>query len=254
MSNTKAVFRTSMGGYNKQDVNNYIAGLSDSFNAEKRALEAKINELNESLKTQGDISTAADECRTELMQKKTELESAESVISAQNNKLDALKNENDSLRARINSLESELAATNDKLKLLAESEEKLQKYDMMSARVGDLMIEAASSAEKIKAEAKSAAAETLRSYEERERRLRERESELSKSLEDRYSTAVAAINSKLTELAAEGMASLSASLKSAQDEIDSVLERQRAAIRAAVVQTAEKLPEIENFIKPSDLE
>ena len=50
------------------------------------------------------------------------------------------------------------------------------------------------------------------------------------------------------------MASLSSSLKSAQDEIDSVLERQRAAIRASVVQTAEKLPEIENFIKPSDFE
>lgn len=243
-----------MGGYNKQDVNNYIAGLSDSHAAEKRALEAKINELTERLNTQGDFSAAADECRVELEQKKNELASAESVITAQNNKLEAQKNEIDSLKARIGSLESELAATNEKLKLLAESEEKLHKYDMMSARVGDLMIEAASSAEKIKAEAKTAAAETLRSYEERERRLRERESELSKSLEDRYSTAVAAINSKLTELAAEGMASLSASLKSAQDEIDSVLERQRAAIRAAVVQTAEKLPEIENFIKSSDLE
>ena len=243
-----------MGGYNKQDVNNYIAGLSDSHAAEKRALEAKLGELSEQLKTQNDLAASVDEYRSELDKKNSELSSAESVISAQNNKLEAQKNEIEALKARVAALESELSTTSEKLKLLAESEEKLQKYDMMSKRVGDLMIEAASSAEKIKTEAKTAAAETLRSYEERERRLRERESELSKSLEDRYSSAVAAINSKLTELAAEGMASLSASLKSAQDEIDSVLERQRAAIRASVVQTAEKLPEIENFIKPSDVE
>ena len=49
MDNVKAAFRTAMGGYNKQDVNNYIAGLCERFESEKKALEEKNAALESEL-------------------------------------------------------------------------------------------------------------------------------------------------------------------------------------------------------------
>lgn len=49
METIKAAFRTQMGGYNKQDVNNYIAGLCERFESEKKALEARCAALSEEL-------------------------------------------------------------------------------------------------------------------------------------------------------------------------------------------------------------
>lgn len=49
MDNIKAAFRTAVGGYNKQDVNNYIAGLCERFESEKKTLEERNAELEKEL-------------------------------------------------------------------------------------------------------------------------------------------------------------------------------------------------------------
>ena len=63
MDNIKAAFRTAVGGYNKQDVNNYIAGLCERFESEKKTLEERNAELEKELaafrKTDGTTETVS---------------------------------------------------------------------------------------------------------------------------------------------------------------------------------------------------
>lgn len=67
MDNVKAAFRTAMGGYNKQDVNNYIAGLCERFESEKKALEEKNAALEAELaKARGAESEKAKNPKAEL--------------------------------------------------------------------------------------------------------------------------------------------------------------------------------------------
>ena len=65
MDNIKAAFRTAVGGYNKQDVNNYIAGLCERFESEKKTLEERNAELEKELaafrKTDGTTETVSEQ-------------------------------------------------------------------------------------------------------------------------------------------------------------------------------------------------
>lgn len=68
---------------------------------------------------------------------------------------------------------------------------------------------------------------------------------MSENLDKRYANAVAAINKKLTELVNEGFDTLNNSMKSADEELAVMLENRRLAAKAAVLRTAESLPELE---------
>ena len=77
MDNVKAAFRTAMGGYNKQDVNNYIAGLCERFESEKKALEEKNAALEAELaKARGAESEKAKNPKAELAALESELAKA----------------------------------------------------------------------------------------------------------------------------------------------------------------------------------
>ncbi|MCI8388760.1 MAG: hypothetical protein HFE63_09870 [Clostridiales bacterium] len=247
METAKATFRNAMGGYNKQDVNKYIAELSAGFDEDKKELEERIAELT----TEIEKLTANDKS-TEYNNIAAELERANALVTAQNEQLESQKAEIAELQEKQASLTDELKLANDKLEMLGDTEEKLKKYDQMSAKLADLMVEASLSADKIRAEAQSAADEAMREHEEREQQFRKNEAELAEKLEERYRSAVAAVNAKLSELAADGMNSLEASLKNAQTEIETILDRQRATARATILQTAERLTELEELTKPVD--
>ena len=245
MERSKVLFRSAVGGYNKQDVNNYIAKLSQDFEAERRGLQGQLSELSAQLEAQKKLGSESNNMSERLAWLEDKLAQAEALVAAQSEQLDARGAELEELRTKLSEREQALALAHERIGLLSETEDKLREYDRMSSKVGEIMLEAASSAERIKAEAKLAADETLRSCAERERQLKERESELERSLNERYTAAVAAINKKLSELSSAGMDSLTSSLNAAQSEIEAVLERQRAAARAMILQTAEKLPELE---------
>lgn len=244
MQKDRPAFRSAVGGYNKQDVNEYIASLSDDFAKERAEYEKKLDELSkeiDSLRADKDAASAM----PAFPDASVELDLANSLIAEQQQtlekrtaELEALKAEHDGCIEKINSLEAELERFKG-------SEEKLSEYDRMSKKMGELLLKAASSAEKIKAEAEVEAAEILSSSREKSRELTSRANELSSTLDEHYSKAVAAINRKLTELVNDGFDTLNSSMKSADEELCTLLDRRRSAAKAAVLRTAESLPELE---------
>ena len=187
MDNIKAAFRTAVGGYNKQDVNNYIAGLCERFESEKKTLEERNAELEKELaafrKTDGTTETVSEQPKPKnpravlaalLSADKNDgaetqaantsdhemLVKAEALVSAQNARLDEQKktiSERDSeiseLKTRVSDLELELESAREKLDSFKDVNEKIADYDRMSAKVGDVLIKAEADADRIRAEA-----------------------------------------------------------------------------------------------------
>lgn len=242
MQNDKPIFRGAVGGYNKQDVNEYIASLSENFAKEKAEYEKKLDdliELAESLRAKANENQSDNSPDAAV-----ELDRANSLIAGQNQKLEEKQSQIDSLNAALKDRDETIDELITELERFKDCEEKLREYDRMSQKMGELMLKAASSAEQIKSDAELEAAKTLKNSEERRKELLAREEEMARTLETRYTSAVAAINAKLNELVNEGFDALNASMKSADEELTVMLEKRRSAAKSAVLRTAESLPEL----------
>ena len=242
MQNDKPIFRGAVGGYNKQDVNEYIASLSENFAKEKAEYEKKLDdliELAESLRAKANENQSDNSPDAAV-----ELDRANSLIAGQNQKLEEKQSQIDSLNTALKERDETIAELKNELERFKDCDEKLREYDRMSQKMGELMLKAASSAEQIKSDAELEAAKTLKNSEERSKELLAREEEMARTLETRYTSAVAAINAKLNELVNEGFDALNASMKSADEELTVMLEKRRSAAKSAVLRTAESLPEL----------
>ena len=242
MQNDKPIFRGAVGGYNKQDVNEYIASLSENFAKEKAEYEKKLDdliELAESLRAKANENQSDNSPDAAV-----ELDRANSLIAGQNQKLEEKQSQIDSLNTALKERDETIAELKTELERFRDCDEKLREYDRMSQKMGELMLKAASSAEQIKSDAELEAAKTLKNSEERSKELLAREEEMARTLETRYTSAVAAINAKLNELVNEGFDALNASMKSADEELTVMLEKRRSAAKSAVLRTAESLPEL----------
>ena len=242
MQNDKPIFRGAVGGYNKQDVNEYIASLSENFAKEKAEYEKKLDdliELAESLRAKANENQSDNSPDAAV-----ELDRANSLIAGQNQKLEEKQSQIDSLNAAVKERDETIAELKNELERFKDCDEKLREYDRMSQKMGELMLKAASSAEQIKSDAELEAAKTLKNSEERSKELLARDEEMARTLETRYTSAVAAINAKLNELVNEGFDALNASMKSADEELTVMLEKRRSAAKSAVLRTAESLPEL----------
>ena len=256
MDNVKAAFRTAMGGYNKQDVNNYIAGLCERFESEKKALEEKNAALEAELaKTRGTEPEKAKSPKAELAallasdKKGTEetdagktsdremLVKAEALVSAQNARLDEQKktiSERDSeiseLKTRVSDLELELESAREKLDSLKDVNEKIADYDRMSAKVGDVLIKAEADADRIRAEAEEKAAERMRAAELAEKDLSAKETEMKAELERRREAAEKELEARIAGLSENKLKELNDKIKSASDEIGKLLDKLKTDI------------------------
>ena len=242
MQNDKPIFRGAVGGYNKQDVNEYIASLSENFAKEKAEYEKKLDdliELAESLRAKANENQSDNSPDAAV-----ELDRANSLIARQNQKLEEKQSQIDSLNTALKERDETIAELKTELERFRDCDEKLREYDRMSQKMGELMLRAASSAEQIKSDAELEAAKTLKNSEERRKELLAREEEMARTLETRYTSAVAALNAKLNELVNEGFDALNASMKSADEELTVMLEKRRSAAKSAVLRTAESLPEL----------
>lgn len=168
------VFRGAMGGFNKKDVNEYIAGLARDF--EKRevekeeeisALEAKIAELDGKLSEANETGKVAEDLEKSLSE-------AEAVIAAQNEKLSAYADEVKSLKTSIEDLEFKLLE-------YSEMEEKFKQYESMTTRMGEIFMEASADADRIRREAKASSEELARAAAEE---CRKRQASVYKKLDE----------------------------------------------------------------------
>ena len=138
------VFRTAVGGFNKKDVNEYIARLCLDCDTTVAELEKSL----EDAKTRYDELVEANE-KEAIRKESKELTKANNVISAQNEQLESLKAENTALRDELDALKARLTD-------LGEIEAKLAQYESMTNRMGEIFMEATADAERIKNEAKFA--------------------------------------------------------------------------------------------------
>ena len=156
MNNTEITrqknFRSALGGYNKDDVNQFIKETDLAFSAKEQEFTAKLAALEEELaaannrnneycekiaaqdaelaKQSADIAAQT----TEIADLEKHLGIYKDQANAQNIVIEALKNEAASLREKISSAEEQLNAANEKCTILqescADSERKLQELQI----------------------------------------------------------------------------------------------------------------------------
>ena len=156
-------FRTAVGGYNKDDINNYIRETNASFLASSKEYEDRIHDLSTSV-------AERDRTIAELKKKLSAADGEElSRLRLKNGELsDALASvgeENRRSGERIKELERELAELRDAEAEEAEEEpvpeekQKAEAYDKVSAQIGRILLDARENAESVIAAAQSEADE-----------------------------------------------------------------------------------------------
>ncbi len=275
MDNVRAAFRTAVGGYNKQDVNNYIAGLCERFESEKKALEEKNAALGaensalkaELAKARGNEPEKAKSPKAELAallssDKKEDADAkasdremlvkAEALVSAQNARLDEQKktiagrdSEISELKTRVSELELELESAREKLDSLRDVNEKIADYDRMSAKVGDVLIKAEADADRIRAEAEEKAAERMRAAELAEKDFSIKETEMKAELERRRETAEKELDAKISALSENRLREINETLDGASAEIGKLLDKLKADIVSKSHVTGSAVPTVD---------
>lgn len=156
-------FRTAVGGYNKDDINNYIRETNASFLASSKEYEDRIHDLSTSV-------AERDRTIAELKKKLSAADSEElSRLRLKNGELsDALASvgeENRRSGERIKELERELAelraaeAEDAEEEPVPEEKQKAEAYDKVSAQIGRILLDARENAESVIAAAQSEADE-----------------------------------------------------------------------------------------------
>lgn len=195
MAKEKMVFfRTALGGFNKADVNSYIEKLNMEFSERERVLKKKIDALEtkaaELENAKKDLAKAAEEI-TELNK---QAEMRENVINEYRDTVDAQKNEIERLEQMRLESENEISELSDRIESLSDAICKSEKYDDISAQIGEIILSARQTAETIiakankDAEAKRAAAD-------------EQIEDAAKSFNARAATAVYAVKNQIKKLA-----------------------------------------------------
>lgn len=148
-------FRSSMFGYNKEDVDKYFTAVTNELNRLKNELESTKAGNNDAVY---EISRQLDEKNSEfnaLTQKYNELNSNYSELEQKFNESENQRNE---AEERILEQEGEIEALRLRVEenrqvmnnTLTESEEKARQYDAVSAKIGSLIINATKDAEDIR--------------------------------------------------------------------------------------------------------
>lgn len=227
MSDTKnVVFRNAVGGYNKNDVNEYLVRISAEImereeaaaervkRAEKENAEyiERLAELEEKLSSLAAQIEEKENEITRLSEEKTErdvtedtvsedlgesLDAKEALIAEQFEEIDSLREENLNLKEALSCAENDKAGYEELAK-------KAALYDKTSANIGEAIISANKTAEEIL----SSAREEARILCERaEKELEEKR----KALEESSKRAMESIFGKLALAASEGRKDISAS-------------------------------------------
>ena len=180
-------FRSAMSGYNRKDVNAYIIDINREFEAQETELRAQITAAEEkAAKAEAYAQSAREEAAAAVHGK----EEAEVILAALRESGDALKEENARLTEEIAALQSKLAEAEKAAAVDPESDEikKSMKYDQISAQIGDILINANSSADRIVAAANAEATRIMTETEDEATYIRARLSDAADHMLTHIST------------------------------------------------------------------
>ena len=170
MSKSSKLFRQSLSGYNKNDVNEYIEEIDLRAKKREEELEAKISKVEAELQKMTERANTAEardfsdeaavyEERIKALEEKLcESDKINEAKSEYTEKLEASLVEKNSqineLTEKIYKLEQTVADANSTL-------EKASQYDSLSHRLGEIMLGAGNTAEKILSDANEKAASLI---------------------------------------------------------------------------------------------
>ena len=155
------VFRKSMSGYNKEDVNNYIINMSKKYS------EAEIGYKNEIARLGYEIQNGAkayDELRSAYEKADTD---STAEIAALKDEIEALKEALEKKNAEIDSLVQNMERADSHAKLsdsfggITDDNEKAMLFDCISGKTGEIMLIACKTVDDIIAKAKKEAEEIV---------------------------------------------------------------------------------------------
>ncbi len=160
---TPISFRTSMGGYNKDDVNRYIQQMHFQFSRAEEQKEAEITKLRQELSSKQQNADADGELKKENEELKARLEEGSASSAAMKAELEELRaslaaarEELDAAKATLEEKSTEFAAFREKTEG-GEREQLAQRYEKMSCQLGDIFLTANADADRIRSEAEKEA-------------------------------------------------------------------------------------------------
>lgn len=189
MRNNAKMFRGSVSGFNKEDVNKYIIEMNTEFSAKEEEYKAEIEslksklaisaeKLNEAVTALDSVSELEARCRCaedELEHEKKLRGVADEMLAVESERTMVLEAELEGAKARIASLENELASRpitveapdkEEEIKSIDENGEcdcdKVKLYDELRDNIGDILLKANKNADDIikDAERKAASVES----------------------------------------------------------------------------------------------
>lgn len=188
--NKNVIFRNSLKGYNKSDVNSYLLKMTEDFEKKEKELrdrlsacEKELGAASEKLSAFGEANDEAETLRLRIK----ELEEAEknSVTDDKYNAVIAEKQRTigeqnlkiESLTLELEELKKRAAADKETVQSYEETVKKAKMYEKTSANIGDVIISANRTADEIVFAAKEKARiiyeESERAAEERRRKVSE---------------------------------------------------------------------------------
>lgn len=180
MSETKNVaFRSAIGGYNREDVNRYILDLNRDFADKERDSANALAAADANLT----------EAKQDVEKLKCEKEAATAEIAALSAELDAARADISSLKAKLAAAEETSASLRRELETrpVSTNADKSEKYDQISAQIGDIMISATTSADAIVAAANEQASKIMSETEDEANYIRARLSDAADGMLSRIS-------------------------------------------------------------------
>ncbi len=195
------LFRTSLAGFNREDVNTYIEKQNAEFAERERvtkkrldAAEAKCNELES--KVQEFVAA-----QTRIAELEKEAETRERLIAEYIEKVECQAVEIENLAASKSSAEGEITKLTEEIASLSEAISKSEKYDDISNQIGEIILSARSTADGILAKANEEAAMRLAAADEKIENA-------AAGFNTRAENATNAIKMHMTKLANDSYASL----------------------------------------------
>jgi len=224
-------FRSALSGYNREDVNRYILDLNRRLEEQAELLERAAAE-NEQIRAA--LEEEKGKAQQALRTEKEAREEAERQLASLHEEAVRRRKEAEEDALVRASLEKELDDANKKLEALQKelavrpsadtSTEKSQKYDQLSAQIGDILINANQSADNILTSAHAQAARIVTETEEEANYIRTR-------LSDTADEMLTAISAQLHLSTENCVTELMTAVREMRDSADSLVRDLEARSR-----------------------
>lgn len=254
MAKEKMVFfRSALGGFNRDDVNSYIEKLNAEFAERERTAKKKLDASESKCAELESAKEQLEQSLLRLAEMEEEAKQREKLIGEYIARIDAQKMEIEALEASKVASESEISELSARIESLSEAICKSEKYDDISAQIGEIILSAKSTAEDIIAKAeKDAEAKRANADEQIET--------AAANFNARAATAAYSIKNQMKKLARDSYASiaekaaetsdmlrnLAAHISSASDSLDSTLSNGKTDAETAIESEAAKVFTDEN--------